>query len=310
MTFDPVEASGMEADLSNETSQKASVTMKRVIDLASLTVFAWAWLLTPVCRGQDTLSAESLERGMDSIAKRPHHTNWAAKGLMTPAAWGASEPFVFWHLGGTFPQAYGTMSDMGAGIGGGIGDSRRNVAVVGILNIHDVSEFNTLSGSLIASRELGRGYALSAGALLLFADSRGDAGPTFYIAFSHASQRIESKRTPGYSRLSYTVGVGNGRFYEKSNSDVLAGRGRYGTGVFGNLSYGIRDNLNLNVEWTGLNLAIGGSWRPSIRTRMPFFLPSLSLGVTDILRTSGDRLRLIVGVSHGYRIGSTKNRKP
>lgn len=282
--------------------------MKHIPNRLSILKFAISSLLPLIGTGQDTVSASSLKPGADTSVQGPNHTNWAGKGLMTPTAWGASEPFVFWHLGGTFPQAYGTMSDMGAGIGGGFGDSRRNLGVVGILNIHDVSEFNTLSGSVIASRELGGGYALSAGALLLFADSRADAGPTFYIAFSRASQKVSSKRTPGYSRLSYTVGIGNGRFYEKSNSDVLAGRGRYGTAVFGNLSYGIRDNLNANIEWTGLNLSIGGAWRPSIRTRLPFFLPSISIGVTDILRTSGDRPRLIVGVSHGYRIGSPKTR--
>jgi hypothetical protein len=284
--------------------------MKRIFDRLTTLCIALNLGLPMVGIGQDTVSAASLLARLDTASEIPQLTNWAAKGLMTPAAWGASEPFVFWHLGGTFPQAYTTMSDMGAGIGGGFGDSRRNVGIVGILNIHDVSEFNTLSGSVIASRELGRGHALSAGALMLFADSRSDAGPTFYIAYSHASRRVASKRTPGYSRLSYTVGVGNGRFYEKSNSDVLAGRGRYGTGVFGNLSFGIRDNLNANIEWTGLNLAFGGSWRPNIRTRLPFFLPSLSIGVTDILRTSGDRPRLIVGVSHGYRIGSSKTAKP
>ena len=262
-----------------------------------------SYFFSSVC-AQDTATTGTANQQK----KRPPyelHPNWAAKGLMTPSGWGSSGTFVFGFIGGTFPQVYADRGDMGAGIGAGFGNSRKTVSVVGIFNIHNVSEFNTFSGSFIASRYLGKGSSISAGALQLFAGPRSDAGPSYYVAFSHASQTLES-RTRGYSRLAYTLGIGSGRFYEKSPKDITEGKGRYGTAVFGNISLGLLKNLNLTLEWTGQNLAIGTGWRPRIPIRFPINLPSINIGVADLLRTSGDGPRFVMGIGHSFRIKAAK----
>src|SRR6202042_1816846 len=98
---------------------------------------------------------------------------------------------------------------------------------------------------------------ISVGGLQLFATkSLSDApGQTFYFAFSHAVQSLPSL-TPGCSRLTYTIGIGDGRFYLKSPDDVKAGRGKNGTGLFGSVSYEVIQHVNLIAEWSGMNLGL------------------------------------------------------
>lgn len=181
---------------------------------------------------------------------------------------------------------------MAGGVGFGTGNWNKSVSVVGIINVNDVSRVNAFSGSFLASRYLGKGSALSLGALHLFGDpTELDAGPSYYFVFSHAVQSLPSQ-TPQASRLSYSVGVGSGRFRNKSDLDKNSGKGKYGTAVFSNVSYELFKGFNVNAEWTGLNLGIGAAWRPSYK------LPALAIGLADITGFSGDRLRFVCGVGH------------
>lgn len=225
------------------------------------------------------------------------YPNSAGKGMMTPSGWGSTRPFVFGYIGGTFPQVYSNVSDLMGGVGIGVGNSYKNVNVVGIVNIHDASEFNTLSGSIIASRHIGKGTSLSGGALNIFRDTRTDAGSSFYLALSHASQKIKSK-TPGYSGLTYTIGVGSGRFYDKSPKDILTGKSEHGTAVFANISYELARNLNITAEWSGLNLGFALGWRPAFSKKPGSNGPAICIGVADLTRSSGEQPRLIISLSH------------
>jgi hypothetical protein len=92
--------------------------------------------------------------------------------------------------------------------------------------------------------------------------------------------------------LNYSIGIGTGRFYQKSDIDVLYGRGSHGTALFGNISYEVLPFVNVGAEWTGVNLATTVSWRPSYR------LPAFCIGVADLTRFSGDKPRLIAGISY------------
>jgi hypothetical protein len=219
------------------------------------------------------------------------YPNPTGKGMMTPTGWGGASPYIFGYIGGTFPQVYTNKSDMIAAAGLSMGNAYKNVNVTGIFNVLNVSEFNTFSGSLIISRYLGRGTSMSVGGLNLLAGNRSDAGASYYVAISHASQKIKSK-IPGYSGLSYTIGAGSGRFYDKSRKDSLAGRGSHGTAVFGNISYEVTKGLNVIAEWSGLNLGFAFSFRPS------FKLPAINFGLADLTRNSGDRIRFIASISH------------
>ena len=234
------------------------------------------------------------------------YPNLAAKGMMTPTGWGSTRAFGFGYIGGTFPQVYSNDNDMIGGAGIGVGNSYKSISVVGIVNIHDASELNTLSGSIIASRHIGRGTSLSGGALHIFRDYRTDARASYYLALSHTSQSIKSK-TPGYSGLSYTIGVGNGRFYDKSPKDISTGKGEHGTAVFANLSYELLRNMNITAEWTGINLGMALGWRPFFSATKRYVGPSISLGVADLTRSSGDQPRLILSLSHAFILSKKGN---
>ncbi len=241
---------------------------------------------------QDTTSV-SLMRENELKDKYELFPNASGKAMMTPTGWGGYRPFVFGFLAGTFPQAYTTKSDMVAGAGLGVGNSYKAVSVVGIFNILNVSEGSTYSGSLIVSRHISKGTSMSVGGLNLLASDRSDADASFYLAVSHASQSIASK-TPGYSALSYTVGVGNGRFYDKSPQDIATGKGEHGTAVFANISYEVVKGLNIIGEWSGLNLGFALGFRPSLK------LPAINIGVADLTRNSGDKARFIVSIGHAF----------
>lgn len=235
------------------------------------------------------------------------YPNSAGLGMMTPTGWGGVSPMVFGFIGGTFPQVYSKLNDMIGGAGIGVGNSYKNINVVGVVNIHDASEFNTLSGSIIASRHIGIGTSLSGGALNIFRDTRTDAGSSFYLALSHASQRIKSK-TEGYSGLSYTIGVGSGRFYDKSPKDISTGKSKHGTAAFANLSYELARNLNVIAEWSGINLGMALGWRPFFSKNSgsvggpALSGPALTLGVADLTRSSGDKPRLILSLSQSFSL--------
>lgn len=219
--------------------------------------------------------------------------NFLGKSLMTPTAWGGYKNFVFANIGGTFPQTYANRGDMVATIGGGIGNSKRMVSVIGFINMNDVSAFGNYSGNLVVSRHLYPGSSLSIGALHLFPSARSDMGPSYYAAFSHAVQSLPSK-IQGRSKLNYTIGVGSGRFEQKSLKDMETGKGEHGTIVFGNIAYEIHKSINIVAEWTGLNLALDFGWRPSLK------LPSFNFGLADITRFSGDKMRFVFSIGYAY----------
>lgn len=228
--------------------------------------------------------------------------NIGGKAMMTPTAWGGFETFVFGSIGGTFPQTYAINPDLIASVGFGTGNSYKTLGIIAIVDINDVSEIDNFTLSLIASRTLSIGNSVSIGAIHLFANRvKSDMGASYYVAYSHAVQSMPSKFV-GCAKLNYTIGIGTGRFYDKSYYDKIAGRGEHGTALFANISYEVLPLLNLGLEWSGLNLCSSLSWRPAIN------LPSVSIGVADLTRLSGDRARLLTGISYAYIIRNKKDK--
>ena len=239
------------------------------------------------------------ELGYSSIYSVMYDTeegNTYGSTLMTPGAWGGSKSFLFAHFGGTPIQPYGTADnpDLFGQIGFGLGDATKFVSVVGIVNINDMSKFDNFSYSLVASHNFSNKSAVTVGALHLFADpAKTDAGPSYYAAYSHAIN----------NKLTYTVGIGSGRFYDNSDLDVIAGKKAHGTAVFANVSYEVLRNVHVNAEWTGLNLCLSGDVRISSK------LPVITLGVTDITRVSADKPSFYGGISKAFSFNKTKNTK-
>ncbi len=226
------------------------------------------------------------------------YPNMSIKSLMTPTAWGSIGKYAFGTIGGTFPQPYNDFSDLTGGAGLALGDFEKYVSVASIFNFTKVTSFKSYSASFIVSRRLAKGSAISGGALYLFTQKTTlDPGPSYYIVFSHAAQNLSSEEYYT-SKLCYSIGVGNGRFYKKSPKDIATGKGEHGTAVFGNLSYEMFTNINLNAEWTGLNIALSTAWRPNYKW------PAFAAGIADITKSSGSA-RFIFSV--GYAVMLTKH---
>jgi hypothetical protein len=230
----------------------------------------------------------------EKVAKASIGDQITSATLMTPSGWGSKETFAFVTAGGTPAQPYGHQDqkflngnpDYLAQAGFGFGDYTKWASVVGILNINDVSKFDNFSFSMVASRKLGKMGSISVGALHLFADPyKTDAAESFYVAYSQAIRR---------TKFSYTVGVGSGRFYDNSETDIETGKKEHGTALFGSVSYNIIKNVSVSAEWTGLNLCMSSSVR--VKPKWPV----LTLGVSDITRSSGDQACLYFGVGQAF----------
>jgi hypothetical protein len=205
---------------------------------------------------------------------------------MTPSGWGSAGTFVFGGIGGTPNQVYGhtqrQRADMIGQVGFGTGDASKFVSVVGVVNVNDVSKVDNFSYSFMASRQLGKMSSISAGALHLFADyTKTDADASYYVAYSQAIRK---------TRISYTVGVGTGRFYDNSPLDKINGKAAHGTAVFANVSYNLLKNLAVSTEWTGTNLAFSST------VLLKQNWPVLSFGVSEVTRLTGDHATFFASI--------------
>jgi hypothetical protein len=250
----------------------------------------------------------ALKKKMDSLAvvRTPKYAkqallpNDAIQSVMTPSGWGGYGAYVFGGVGGVYPAVYTHIPDLTSSVGFCVGNSAKAVNFAASVNIGKVRDISDLTANFILSRRIFSGSSISIGGLQLLANSiiSDSPGETFYFAFSHSVQTIPSK-TLGYSALTYTIGVGNGRFLLKSPFDVEAGKGKYGTGVFGSVSYELIKRININAEWTGMNLGISTGIRPL--SGSPF---SLGLGVSDLTRYTSDKPSMIF--SMGYPLSLSR----
>lgn len=225
--------------------------------------------------------------------------NNAVQSVMTPSGWGGGNTtYIYAVVGGVYPAEYSDpkKGDLIAAAGISFGDPKKYVNVSAGINIGRVDDLRDLSGNIILSRQVWKASSISVGGLQLFASSSvSDApDPTFYVAFSHAVQGITSKEG-GRSALGYTIGFGTGRFLYKSPLDIASGKGKYGTGVFANISYEILRNVNINAEWSGLNLGFSSGFRPLNRLPLTF-----GFGVYNLTKNSGDRVSFIGSLAYPF----------
>lgn len=283
---------------------------KRSASCITIVIIAVCALYTRPASAQNTFE-DAIKQKFDSLAHQQNTTipvigmaigpNDAATGMMVPPGWGGSGTSLFGGLGGTYPEEYrNNKPDLIASAGFCTGDPRKYVNVAAGLNMTDVHRFRDFSANFIVSREISTGNSISAGALQVFATAKQSDAPsaTFYVAYSHAVQWLPSQ-TPGCSALSYTIGIGNGRFLYKSPVDIATGKGKYGTAVFGGVSYEIIKHTNVCAEWDGQNLGASVTTRPFVKT--PF---SIGLGAANLTRYTGNRTSMIFSV--GYPLSLTK----
>jgi len=276
------------------------------LQTALLCAVAWC-LLNPISLQAQNAFEATLAQRLDSLLNTVPVTvqtstelypNDALQSVMTPTGWGGYGTYVFGGIGGAYPEVYRrNKADLITYAGVTTGDFTKFVNAATSLNMTDVHKFRNFSANFVLSRKLFKGTSVSIGGLQLFANKKqSDAsGSTFYIAFSHAVQTLASQ-TPGGSKLSYTIGIGTGRFLYKSPKDIGAGRGKYGTAVFGNISYEIFKHANLNAEWSGMNLGFSFGVRPF---KNPL---SFGIGIANLTRYSADKPGAVFSIGYPLSI--------
>jgi hypothetical protein len=235
--------------------------------------------------------------------------NGAVQSVMTPSGWGGgNSTYMYVVVGGVFPAEYTDpgKADLITAAGLSFGNSKKYVNVSLSVNIGRVSELQDLSGNFILSKQIFDASSISVGGIQLFASSSiSDAPkPTFYIAFSHSVQNRNSEvteKSSDHAKLGYTIGIGNGRFLNKSPKDVSTGKGKYGTAVFANISYEIFKNININAEWSGLNLGVSSGIRPFRKHPL-----TIGYGVYNLTRNSGDRISFIATAAYPFLLDKKK----
>jgi hypothetical protein len=279
--------------------------IKVILKMVYFSVFAF-YVLWPKETFCQNAFESALKKKMDSLAIAPAVfvkaellPNDAVQSVMTPTGFGGYGAYVFGGMGATYPQVYSKLPDGIASAGFCFGDPTKLVNVAFGFNVGKVLAFSDFSTNFIISRKLWTGTSISAGALQAFASAKVSDAPiaTFYAAFSHSLQWLPSK-TPNYSALTYTIGVGNGRFWQKSPADIAAGKGNHGTGVFGDISYEIFKRVDLNAEWTGVNLGFSTGIRPFVKSAL-----SLGIGVTNLTSYSSDKPSMVFSIGYPLSLG-------
>ncbi len=216
--------------------------------------------------------------------------NAGAKSVMTPTGWGAAYGSIFAGARVSERNPYLPSSDGVMALG--VGDPVLNIALQLGVTVSDLSEFDNYAYSFKLHRYLGQGTAIALGgeSLLTGGPLVDDLGETFYLVVSHVVQGVASPRH-GVGRLHLSAGVGSGRFANRSPRDVSEGKGENGTWVFGNAAVEVAKDLNLLVEWSGINLHAGMSKAFQVGD----VAISLSLAAADLTDYSGDGARLLGG---------------
>ncbi len=224
--------------------------------------------------------------------------NIHGKSLTTPIAWGASNGVVFAGVGGTVHAPYADEADGAAVLGVGVGDPIKNLgAQIAFVSL-DLDEWEEYSMSLHLHHDFGGGTAVGAGIENVMLTEGGDAGESYYLVVSHGLQGDMFANETGSSKLHVSVGVGSGRFGEKSPADVAAGKGEDGTYVFGNVAYELFEEFNVIADWNGINLNAGLSktfW-------LDKYPVAVTIGAADLTDNSGDEVRFVFAVGTGFKI--------
>lgn len=244
-------------------------------------------------------SFPSLTQGADSRSLAfPVSPNMHGKSLTTPVGWGASGGVIYFGAGGTVNSPYSNKADGSAAFGLGVGNPKKSLGAQMTIVSLDMNQWDRYSMYLHFSRSLGKGTAVGVGVENIMLSDGGDADESYYAVVSHSVQARQLRNKKGKSKLHFSVGVGSGRFGEKSSLDIASGKGRYGSYVFGNAAYELFNTCNAIVDWSGINLNAGLS-KTFIIQKIPL---SVTVGAADLTRNSGDGVRFTFGVGTGFKL--------
>ncbi|MEC9487459.1 MAG: hypothetical protein UMU76_08175 [Prosthecochloris sp.] len=224
--------------------------------------------------------------------------NMHGKSLTTPVAWGASNGVVYAGVGGTINAPYTDEADGAAVLGVGVGDPVKNLgAQISLISL-DLDGWEEYSMSVQLHHEFNPATSAAIGVENVMLTEGGDSDNSFYAVVSHSVQGDAFMNDEGSSKLHLSLGIGDGRFGDKSDLDVINGKGEHGTYVFGNMAYELFDEFNAIVDWNGINLNAGVS-----KTFWVGQYPlAITMGAADLTDNSGDDVRFIFAIGTGFSI--------
>lgn len=121
--------------------------------------------------------------------------------------------------------------------------------------------------------------------------SRHDFEHSKYLALTKVF-RTRPSLDDAFSRMSVTVGVGDGQF--RSNGAIAVGDNNIN--VFGNVAFRVFRPVSLIAEWTGTDLALGLSIAPFRR-----FPLVITPAVRDLAGRDGQAARFVLGAGMAFR---------
>jgi len=229
--------------------------------------------------------------------------NIHGKSLTTPVGRGAAYGSFFAGIGGTDPAPYADKGDGALGFGIGVGNPVKNLGLQVSIASLDLSSWDRYALNLKVHRYLGASNSIAIGVenlTIQASASPTDSDASYFIVFSQGVQDCGViNRKSNKTKLHYSIGIGNGRFRDKSRNDIYAGKGKHGTTIFGNVAYELFNELNVICDWNGVNLNAGVSKAISLGDKAAMVL---TVGVADLTDISGDGARLIGGVGAGIML--------
>ncbi len=222
-----------------------------------------------------------------------------ASSALSPTAFGAS--FGQGFLGTAFQARtrFTNSSDGSISAGFGLGDAQKllgvqvNVTVLNLLNNREGREdtaFNRGGISLKLHRRFADDWAIAVGVENAIVWGFTDAGSSAYAVASKIFRLKENPAEP-FSRLTLSVGAGNGRF--RSQPDFQAGADS--VGVFASAGLRVAEPISAIADWNGQDLTLGASIVP-FRNVPLVITPAF----TDLTGTAGDGARFFLSIGYSY----------
>lgn len=237
------------------------------------------------------LSEPKAIRDLYRVAKVPL-PNAAAHTLTIPSGFGPARlvnqtggPALSVGFGGVSRVPYTDEPDGGIAFGLSFGNSFDGIGGSLGFSLNDLSDIGNskrVSFGFEFSKYITDGLSIAVGGENLFVQKT-DGQASYYIVSSWAFD-ADKGFLPFDGVLS--LGLGSGRFAEKTPRDIAEGKGKNGTILFGALAVEVRDNVNLIADWNGRNLGVGAAFR------IPRTGVSVKIGVRDLTNNSGDGPRI------------------
>lgn len=211
----------------------------------------------------------------------------------SPTAFGADWGFAFAGAAYQNRARYSDLEDGAVSVGFGVGDKDTVGLEIAATSFSTFRQGFAKNGSLSFKLHhlFPNDFALAAGIENAIEWGGIDTEFSTYGVVSKIFRLQDSAADP-FSRLSVSVGLGNGRF--RSEDDMIKDKDT--VNVFGNVSMRVLEPMSVFADWTGQDLNLGFSVMP-FRNFPLVITPALQ----DVTGNAGDGTRFSISVGTSYR---------